>query len=134
MPEVPIPGMAFRARLSKKGGANVVELLFRGNPETSNEVSGNLTESGILSSLKQGCIEAGIEHQVADIALNKVAGDLFKEAGLGEGKTLVPAEFELTGEATEIDRKLAIIIREVQKLHKRLDKLESLIEFGPEAK
>ncbi|MFX0150269.1 MAG: hypothetical protein ACFFAJ_05775 [Candidatus Hodarchaeota archaeon] len=134
MPEVPIPGMAFRARLSKKGTSNIIELIFRGNSITSNDIQGNLTESSILSALKQGCTEADIDHQVAESTLDKVAQDLYKEAGLGEGKTLVPQEFELGSDSTELDRKLAIIISSLQKVHKRLDKIETMLEFGPQEK
>lgn len=134
MPEVPIPGMAFRARLTKKGASNVVELIFRGNSITSNDIPGSLSESTILSALKQGCTEADIDHQVAESTLVKVATDLFKDAGLGEGKTLVPQEFELGSDSTEMDRKLAIIISSLQKVHKRLDKIETMLEFASQEK
>ena len=134
MPEVPIPGMAFRARLSKKGDSNVVELIFRGKAETSNNVGEKVTETAILGALKQGCTEAEIDHQVPEAILLKVARDLFKEAGLGEGKALVPQEFELDDGSSEIDRKLAIIISSLQKLQKKIDRIESLIKFGTEPK
>ncbi len=132
MPEVSIPGMAFRARLSKKSGANVVELIFRGDTITTVDIAGALTESSIQSALKQACTEADIEHQITEAALIQVAGDLYKQAGLGEGKDLIPQEFELEGEATELDRKLTIIISSLQKLHTRLDKIESLLEISSE--
>ncbi|MFX0204638.1 MAG: hypothetical protein ACFFDT_01540 [Candidatus Hodarchaeota archaeon] len=132
MPEVSIPGMAFKASLTKKSGRNVVELIFRGDIITTVDVSGDLTETAIRSALKQACIEADVEHQITEATLNQVAGDLYKLAGIGEGKTLIPQEFELGGEATELDRKLAIIITSLQKLHKRMDKLETLLELSPE--
>ncbi len=132
MPEVSIPGMAFRARLSKKSGANVVELIFRGDSITTVDIAGTLTESSIQSALNQACTEADIEHQITEAALIQVAGDLYKQAGLGEGKDLIPQEFELEGEATELDRKLTIIISSLQKLHTRLDKIESLLELSSE--
>lgn len=132
MPEVPIPGMAFKASLSKKAGRNVVELIFRGDIITTVDVSGNLTESAIRSALKQACVEADVEHQITEATLSQVAGNLYKQAGIGEGKALIPQEFELGGEATEMDRKLAIIITSLQKLHKRLDKIETMLEHVPE--
>ena len=128
MPEVSIPGMAFRARLSKKAGKNVVELIFRGDVLTIIDLSGNLTEATIKSALKQACAEADIEHQITEATLVQVASDLYKQAGIGEGKALIPQEFELGGEATELDRKLAIIITSLQKIHKRLDKIETILE------
>lgn len=128
MPEVAIPGMAFRARLSKKSGKNVVELIFRGDSITLIEMTGNLNESTIRSALKQACVEADVEHQVTEATLAQVAGGLYKQAGIGDGKALIPQEFELGGEATEMDRKLAIIISSLQKIHKRLDKIEALIQ------
>ncbi|MFX1507379.1 MAG: hypothetical protein ACFFDC_14950 [Promethearchaeota archaeon] len=132
MPEVPIPGMAFKASLTKKSGRNVVELIFRGDIITTVDVSGDLTETAIRSALKQACIEADVEHQITEATLIQVAGNLYKQAGIGEGKTLIPQEFELGGEATELDRKLAIIITSLQKLHKRMDKLETLLELSSE--
>ncbi|UCG90501.1 MAG: hypothetical protein JSU57_01860 [Candidatus Heimdallarchaeota archaeon] len=132
MPEASIPGMAFRARLSKKSGANVIELIFRGDSITTVDISGDVTDASIRSALKLACTEADIEHQITEAALSQVAGDLYKQAGLGEGKVLLPQEFELGGEATELDRKLAIIISSLQKLHTRLDKIESLLEISSE--
>ncbi|MFX0209523.1 MAG: hypothetical protein ACFFDT_26295, partial [Candidatus Hodarchaeota archaeon] len=132
MVEVSIPGMAFRARLSKKSGANVIELIFRGDSITTVDITGTLTESSIQSALKLACTEADIEHQITEAALIQVAGDLYKQAGLSEGKELIPQEFELGGEATELDRKLAIIISSLQKLHTRLDKIEILLETPSE--
>jgi hypothetical protein len=134
MPEVPIPGMAFRARLTKKGRSNVVELIFRGSTVTSNEIGDNMTDSTILGALKQGCAEADIEHQIPLAMLEKVAQDLYKEAGLGEGKALVPKEFELDSESSELDRKLTTIISSLQQLHKRLEKIETLLEYGSQEK
>ncbi|MFX0084728.1 MAG: hypothetical protein ACFFAU_03560 [Candidatus Hodarchaeota archaeon] len=133
MPEVSIPGMAFRARLTKKEGLTVVELVFRGDSMASSEVGPKMTENAILSALQQACMEADIEHQVPPELLNKVAGDLFKEAGLGEGKTLVPQEFELSTESTEVDRKLAIIISSLERLHKKIDYIGKKLE-GEELK
>ncbi|MFX1282072.1 MAG: hypothetical protein ACFFB5_00395 [Promethearchaeota archaeon] len=132
MPEVSIPGMAFRARLSKKSGANVIELIFRGDSITTIDITGNVTDASIRSALKLACTEADIEHQITEAALSQVAGDLYKQSGLGEGKVLLPQEFELGGEATELDRKLAIIISSLQKLHKRLDNIEAKLELTPE--
>lgn len=132
MPEASIPGMAFRARLAKKSGRNVVELVFRGDTVTTVDITGDLTETTIRSALKQACTETDIEHQITEATLVQVAGDLYKQAGLGEGKTLIPQEFELGGEATEMDRKLAIIITSLQKIHKRLDKIETLLEISAE--
>lgn len=131
MPEVSIPGMAFKASLSKKAGKNVVKLIFRGDTITTVDVSGNLTETAIRSALKQACVEADIEHQITEATLSQVAGNLYKQAGIGEGKALIPQEFELGGEATELDRKLVIIITSLQKLHKRLDKIETMLELSP---
>jgi hypothetical protein len=128
MPEVPIPGMAFRARLTKKQDQNVVELVFRGDSMASCDVGAKITENAILSALKHACTEADIEHQITPAMLTKVAGDLFKEAGLGEGKMLVPQEFELSTESTELDQKLALIISSLQNLHKKIDKIESKLE------
>ncbi len=130
MPEVPIPGMAFRARLSKKGGRNVIELIFRGQSMTTINMSDQLTESALESALKMACAEADIEHQVPQALLGQVASDLYKEAELGTGKSLLPSEFELGGEATELDKKLAIIVTSVQKVHKKLDKIEELLELS----
>ncbi len=132
MPEVPIPGMAFKASLSKKDGRNVVELIFRGDIITTVDISGNLTEAAIRSALKQACVESDVEHQITEATLSQVAGNLYKQAGIGEGKALIPHEFELGGEATEMDRKLAIIITSLQKLHKRLDKIETMLEVSSE--
>jgi hypothetical protein len=132
MPEVSIPGMAFKASLTKKSGRNVVELIFRGDTITTIDISGNLTEAAIQNALKQACVEADIEHQITEATLSQVAGNLYKQAGIGEGKTLIPQEFELGGEATEVDRKLAIIITSLQKLHKRMDKIETMLELSSE--
>ncbi|MFX1547952.1 MAG: hypothetical protein ACFFCU_17235 [Promethearchaeota archaeon] len=134
MPETPIPGMAFRARLSKKAGRDAIELIFRGDSIITVDISGNLTEVAICNALKQACVEADVEHQITEATINQVAGELFKQAGLGEGKTLMPQEFELGGEATELDRKLAIIITSLQKIHQRLDKIETLLEISAEQK
>ena len=131
MPEVSIPGMAFKASLTQKSGRNVVELVFRGDIITTIDILGNLTETAIQSALKQACVEADVEHQITEATLSQVAGDLYKQAGIGEGKTLIPQEFELGGEATELDRKLAIIITSLQKLHKRMDKLETVLKDLP---
>ncbi|MHA2306016.1 MAG: hypothetical protein ACXACU_11545 [Candidatus Hodarchaeales archaeon] len=132
MPEVSIPGMAFRARLSKKEGRNVVELVFRGDIMSNVDVGDNLTENAILSALKHACTETDIEHQIPPAILTKVAGDLFKEAGLGTGKTLVPQEFELGADSTELDRKLAIIITSLQKLNKKVEHIETMLELTKE--
>ncbi|MHA2225569.1 MAG: hypothetical protein ACXAC8_10220 [Candidatus Hodarchaeales archaeon] len=128
MPEVPIPGMAFRARLSKKEGRNVVELIFRGQSITTIDMSDQLTDSAIANALQMACVEADIEHQVPHALLGQVAGDLYKEAELAAGKTLVPTEFEIDEEATELDKKLSILVTSLQKVHKRLDKIEELLE------
>ncbi len=128
MPEVPIPGMAFRARLTKKEGLTVVDLVFRGDSIASCEVGPKMTEDAILSALQHACMEADIEHQIPPAMLNTVAGDLFKEAGLGEGKMLVPQEFELSAESTEVDQKLAIIIGSLERLHKKIDNIEKKLE------
>ncbi len=90
MPEVSIPGMAFRARLSKKSGKDVVELLFRGDTITTIDIIGDITETAIQSTLKQACIEADILHQITEAALVQVAGDLYKQSGLSDGKDLLP--------------------------------------------
>lgn len=132
MPEVSIPGMAFRARLSKQQGRNVVELVFRGDIMSNIDVGDRLTEGAILSALKQACTETDIEHQIPPAILAKVAGDLFKEAGIGDGKTLIPSEFELGGDSTELDRKLAIIITSLQKLHKKVENIETMLEIAKE--
>ncbi|MHA2219556.1 MAG: hypothetical protein ACXAC6_19725, partial [Candidatus Hodarchaeales archaeon] len=61
-----------------------------------------------------------------------VAGDLYKQSGIGEGKALVPQEFEVGGDASIIDKRLAIIISSLQKIDKRLDKIETLLELKPQ--
>jgi hypothetical protein len=135
MPEVKIPGLSYAARLTKKSGRNVVELLFRGDSITSNDVTAEkLDESRILTALKAGCTEADIIHQIPEAMLVKVAHDLFKEAGLAEGETLVPTEFEIDVKSTEVDKKLTIIITALQDIQKRLDQIEALIGLGPEAR
>ncbi len=128
MPEVSIPGMAFRARLSKVRGQNVIELMFKGDSMASVDLGDRLTEGAILTALKMACTQCDIEHQVSEQMLSKVATDLYKASGLGSGKTLLPQEFELSGESSELDRKLAILITEVQKINKRLDKLQETLE------
>lgn len=130
MPEVSIPGMAFRARLSQKSGKNVIELIFRGDSISTVDITGTITDMSIRTALKQACSEADIEHQVTEATLAQVSGDLYKQSGLGEGKVLLPQEFELGGEASELDKKLAIIISSLQKLHKRLDKIETMLEVS----
>ncbi|NHJ03148.1 MAG: hypothetical protein EAX86_13510 [Candidatus Heimdallarchaeota archaeon] len=128
MPEVPIPGMAFRARLSKVKGQNVVELIFKGDSMASVDLGERLTDGAILSALKMACTQCDIEHQVSEQMLTKVAEDLYKASGLGAGKALLPPEFELSGESSELDRKLAIIISEMQRMNKRLDKIQEMLE------
>ena len=64
MAEANIPGMAFRARLAKKEGKNVVELIFKGEVVTSIDLGEQVTESSLLSGLKKACKENEIEHQV----------------------------------------------------------------------
>ena len=114
----------------KKGGKNVIELIFRGQSMTTINMSDQLTESAMVSALKMACAEADIEHQVPQALLGQVASDLYKEAELGTGKSLLPSEFELGGEATELDKKLAIIVTSIQKVHKKLDKIEELLELS----
>ena len=128
MPEVSIPGMAFRARLTKKEGKIIVELIFRGDSVTSIDIGERLSESAILTGLNLACKEAEIEHQIPQALLGQVAGDLYKDAGLAEGKTLIPEEFELAGDASPIDRRLAIIINSLHEINERLNKIESLLE------
>ncbi len=128
MPEVSIPGMAFRARLTKKEGKIIVELIFRGDSVTSIDIGERLSEPAILTGLNLACKEAEIEHQIPQALLGQVAGNLYKHAGLGEGKELVPQEFEQAGDASNIDRRLTIIISSLQKINMRLDKIESLLE------
>lgn len=132
MPEVSIPGMAFRARLSKISGKNAVELLFRGDTITTIDITGDITETLIQSTLKQACAEADILHQITEATLVQVAGDLYKQSGLGDGKDLLPQEFEVKDETTELDQKLTIIISSLQDLHKRLDMIESKLERSSE--
>ena len=127
MPEMNIPGMAFKARLTKKQGNNVVELVFRGEAVTSIDIGPQVNEASIASALSSACTEADIEHQVPKALLAQVAGDLYKAAGLAEGKELVPQEFEVNGDATEIDRRLVVIIDTLQSINKRLDKIESIL-------
>ncbi|MHA1215577.1 MAG: hypothetical protein ACTSR2_04145 [Candidatus Hodarchaeales archaeon] len=128
MPEVPIPGMAFRVRLTKKRGKNVLELVFRNQSISSVDMGSRMSESAIESALKHCCREADIEHQVTDNAISNVAKELFRQAGLGEGKVLLPEEFEISSDSSELDRKLAIIISTLQGLEKRLDKIEAILE------
>ena len=131
MPEVSIPGMAFRARLTKKKGRSVVELIFRGDVVSSIDIGERLSEATIQGGLKAACKEADIEHQVPSALLGQVAGDLYKQSGIGEGKELVPQEFEVGGDASIIDERLTIIIRSLQKIDKRLDKIETFLELTP---
>ena len=128
MPEVPIPGMAFRVRLSKVQGKNTLELIFRDQAVTIVEMGNRITEGTIESALKHACRDAEIEHQVTDNAITNVSSDLFRQSGLGEGKELVPSEFEVSGESTDLDRKLAILINTVQNIDKRLDRIEALLQ------
>jgi len=128
MPEVPIPGMAFRVRLSKVLGKNTLELIFRDQAVNTVDMGDRVTEGAIESALKEACREAEIEHQVTDNAITNVSKDLFRQAGLGEGKDLVPSEFELSGESSDLDRKLAILISTVQTIEKKLDRIESLLQ------
>ncbi len=131
MPEVSIPGMAFRARLTKKKGRSVVELIFRGDVVSTIDIGERLNEATIQGGLKAACKEADIEHQVPSALLGQVAGDLYKQGGIGEGKELVPQEFEVGGDASIIDERLTIIIRSLQKIDKRLDKIETFLELTP---
>ncbi|MHA2055491.1 MAG: hypothetical protein ACXACP_07290 [Candidatus Hodarchaeales archaeon] len=128
MPEISIPGMAFKARLTKKQGSNVVELIFRDEVVTTVDIGERVTEESIITALNIACKEADIEHQVPKALLAQVAGDLYKAAGLAEGKELVPEEFEVSGDASEIDRRLALIIDSLQTINTRLDKIESLLK------
>ena len=132
MPEVSIPGMAFRARLTNRKGRSVVELIFRGDVVSSIDIGEKLSEATIQGGLKAACKDADIEHQVPSALLGQVAGDLYKQGGIGEGKVLVPQEFEVGGDASVIDKRLAIIISSLQKIDKRLDKIETLLEFKPQ--
>ncbi len=128
MPEAPIPGMAFRVRLSKVQGKNALELIFRDQAVSTVDMGNRVTEGVIESALKQACEDAEIEHQVTDNAITNVSKDLFRQAGLGEGKELVPSEFELSGESSDLDRKLAILISTVQTIEKKLDRIEALLQ------
>ena len=128
MPEANIPGMAFKARLTKREGNPVVELIFRGDVATSVDLGEHLSEAVIEAGLKLACKEADIEHQVPKALLAQVAGELYKNAGLAEGKSLVPQEFETTGDASAVDRRLQLIMTSLQKINKRLDKIEILLE------
>ena len=128
MPEVAIPGMAFRVRLGKIQGKNALELLFRDATVSTVDLGDRLTQGAIESALKAACREAEIEHQVSDHAIANVSKDLFRQGGLGEGKGLLPPEFEISGESSEVDRKLAIIISTLQSIEKRLDKIERWLE------
>ena len=132
MPEVSIPGMAFRARLTNRKGRSVVELIFKGDVVSSVDIGERFSEATIQGGLKAACKEADIEHQVPSALLGQVASDLYKQGGLGEGKTLVPQEFEVGGDASIIDKRLAIIISSLQKIDKRLDKIETFLEFKPQ--
>ena len=128
MPEANIPGMAFKARLIKREGNPVVELIFRGDVAASVDLGENLSEAVIESGLKLACKEADIEHQVPKALLSQVAGELYKNAGLAEGKSLVPQEFETTGNASALDRRLELIMGSLVKINKRLDNIETLLE------
>ncbi|MHA1994998.1 MAG: hypothetical protein ACW97Z_10685 [Candidatus Hodarchaeales archaeon] len=128
MPEANIPGMAFKARLTKREGNPVVELIFRGDVVTSVDLGANLSESVIETGLKMACKEADIEHQVPKALLGQVAGELYKNAGLAEGKSLVPQEFETGGDASALDRRLELIMGSLVKISQRLDRIESLLE------
>ena len=85
MPEANIPGMAFKARLIKREGNPVVELIFRGDVAASVDLGENLSEAVIESGLKLACKEADIEHQVPKALLSQVAGELYKNAGYKSG-------------------------------------------------
>ena len=100
---------------------------------TSVDLGEHLSESVIESGLKLACKEADIEHQVPTALLGQVAGDLYKNAGLAEGKSLVPEEFETAGDPSALDRRLGIIINTLQKLDKRLDKIEAMLKMQTEA-
>ena len=128
MPEANIPGMAFKARLTKREGNPVVELIFRGDVVTSVDLGDNLSEGVVETGLKMACKEADIEHQVPKALLGQVAGELYKNAGLAEGKSLVPQEFETGGDASALDRRLELIMGSLVKINKRLEKIETLLE------
>lgn len=128
MAEANIPGMAFRARLAKKEGKNVVELIFKGEVVTSIDLGEQVTESSLLSGLKKACKENEIEHQVPQALLAQVAGDLYKQAGLDKGKELVSEKRDTAEEDSDIERSLVVIISSLQKINNRLDKIESLLQ------
>ena len=132
MPEVSIPGMAFRARLTNRKGRSVVELIFRGDVVSSVDVGERVNEGTIQSGLKAACKEADIEHQVPSALLGQVAGELYKQGGLGDGKELVPQEFEVGGDASIVDKRLTMIISSLQKIDKRLDKIETMLQLQSE--
>ncbi len=128
MPEANIPGMAFKARLTKRKGNPVVELIFRGDVVTSVDLGEHLSEAVVETGLKMACKEADIEHQVPKALLGQVAGELYKNAGLAEGKSLVPQEFETGLESSSLDRRLELIMSTLVKINKRLDRIETLLE------
>ena len=128
MPEASIPGMAFHARLTNKEGKNLIELIFKGEPVNSINIGESISEPAILEGLNLACREAEIEHQVPQALLAQVAGNLYKDAGLAEAKTLVPEEFDLDKDASAIDRRLAVIISTLHEINERLSKIESRLE------
>jgi hypothetical protein len=128
LPEAGIPGMAFRARLTNKEGKNLIELIFKGEAVTSIDIGEHIFEAAILEGLNVACREAEIEHQIPQALLAQVAGELYKDAGLAEGKTLVPEEFDLDKDASAIDRRLAVIISTLHEINERLSKIESRLE------
>ena len=95
---------------------------------TSIDIGRQVNEASIASALSSACTEADIEHQVPKALLAQVAGDLYKAAGLAEGKELIPQEFEVADDATGVDRRLAVILDTLQAIIKRLEKIESLLE------
>ncbi len=130
MPEANIPGMAFKARLTKESGNPVVQLIFRGDVATSINLGEHLSEAVIETGLKMACKEADIEHQVPKALLGQVATELYRNAGIAEGKALVPQEFETGVESSSLDRRLELIMSTLVKINKRLDKIEGILEHS----
>lgn len=123
MPEVPIPGISFRVRLTRNRSGNVVQLIFRGSVMNSSKLDDVITKTKLCSAVMNLAREADIEHQVTEPVIQQISNDLYKQAGLSDGKSLLPAEFE-GGSASGLNQKLAMIMRSLDEIKARLQMIE----------
>ena len=123
MPEVPIPGISFRVRLTRNRSGNVVQLIFRGSVMNESKLDDAITKTKLNSAVLNLAREADIEHQVTDAVINQIANDLYKQAGLEEGKSLLPPEFE-GGSTSGLNQKLITIVRSLDEIKARLQIIE----------